>query len=260
MGKRTSYAPGTFAWVDLRTTDPADAKRFYAELLGWSFTEKDMGRGRIYTVASLEGEPVAGLKPLAEGIQIRGTSPFWLSYVAVGAADAAATRTRELGGTVLAEPFDRDVQRLTVIADPTGGTLCLWQSPEAAGACRVNEPGCLSWNELSTNDLATAIRFYAGLLDWRIEPGDTSADTPYWTIRHDPAADGGNGGMRESAGTPASWIPYFAVSSLDEFKDRASAAGGRLVAGPLDIPAGRIAVLRDPQGTEFGVFEGPDHR
>lgn len=36
MGKRVSHAPGTFAWVDLRTTDPADAKRFYAELFGWT--------------------------------------------------------------------------------------------------------------------------------------------------------------------------------------------------------------------------------
>jgi predicted enzyme related to lactoylglutathione lyase len=36
MGKRTSYAPGTFSWVDLATTDPDAAKSFYGELFGWS--------------------------------------------------------------------------------------------------------------------------------------------------------------------------------------------------------------------------------
>lgn len=257
MGKRTNYAPGTFAWVDLRTTDLADAKRFYAELFGWRYTDQDTGGGRIYTVASLDGDPVAGLKPLAEGIRILGASPFWLNYVAVADADAAAARTRELGGTVHAEPFDRGAQRLTVITDPTGGTLCLWRSPEGAGACRVNDPGCLSWNELSTNDGPTAIRFYSGLFGWRIEPGGAAAGKPTsWTIGHDEATQGRIGGMRDSAGTPSYWMPCFTGASLDESSARASSAGGRLLGEPFDVRDGRIAVLRDPQGAEFGIFEG----
>ncbi len=35
MGKRERYAPGTFCWVDLATTDAEGAKAFYGELFGW---------------------------------------------------------------------------------------------------------------------------------------------------------------------------------------------------------------------------------
>lgn len=255
MGKRTLYPPGTFAWVDLRTTDLVAAKRFYATLFGWSYTDADAD-GRPYTVASLEGDAVAGVKPLAEEQVARDVSPFWLNYVAVEDADAAAARTRELGGTVHAEPFDTGAGPRSVIADPTGATLCLWQSGEGIGACRVNDPGCLTWNELSTTDVPAAIRFYTGLFGWRIEPSDTGAAPPYWTIGHDGAAGGRNGGVRAASGTTARWLPYFTVAALDETLARVADAGGRLVAGPLDSRDGRTAILCDPQGAEFGVFAG----
>lgn len=234
VGKRTSYAPGTFAWADLRTTDLADARRFYAELFGWSYTDSDPDGS--YVSASVEGAAVAGLKSLGAA----GGSPFWLNYVAVDDADAAAARTRELGGTVHTEPFDRGAGWLTVISDPTGGWLCLWES-RGIGACRVNEPGCLTWHELRTNDVPAVIPFYMGMFGWR--------------IGHDGVVAGRNGGVRELDGA-VSWVPYFAVDSLDEALARASDEGGRILAGPLDIPDGRSAIVRDPQGAEFGLVEG----
>mgnify|MGYP006171522703 CR=1 FL=1 len=39
MGKRTSYAPGTFSWVDLGTTDAAAAKAFYSGMFGWEMED-----------------------------------------------------------------------------------------------------------------------------------------------------------------------------------------------------------------------------
>lgn len=171
---------------------------------------------------------------MAEGQRAGGDSPFWLTYVAVADADAAAARTDELGGTVLAEPFDVGAERMSVIADPTGAKLCLRQSPEGIGACRVDDPGSLTWTELSTSDIAAAIRFYSGLFGWRIEP-------------------------REAPG-PARWMPYFAVASLDEALARTADSGGRLLAGPRDLRDGTSAILRDPQQADFGVLEHPRGR
>lgn len=37
MGARTEYAPGTFCWTDLGTTDVDGAKAFYTGLFGWTF-------------------------------------------------------------------------------------------------------------------------------------------------------------------------------------------------------------------------------
>lgn len=40
MPEKTSYAHGTPSWVDLGTTDLADAKRFYGALFGWEFDDR----------------------------------------------------------------------------------------------------------------------------------------------------------------------------------------------------------------------------
>ena len=260
MSRPTSYAPGTFAWVDLRTTDPAGAKRFYADLFGWEYTDQgDPPGGRPYGVAALEGDPVSGLRPLAEAQRARGVSPFWYTYVNVESAEAATERTRELGGAVHAEPFDTGGGPLAaIIADPTGARLVLWESRDGVGACRVDEPGCMTWNELNTNAAAPAIEFYSALFGWRIEPIDTGQGPPYWTIGHDAAAHGNDGGVRELAPEQeraSHWMPYFTVVSVHDARTRAVAAGGAALAGPLDLPAGRTAIVRDPQGAALGVFE-----
>jgi uncharacterized protein len=261
MGKRSSYAPGTFSWVDLATTDPDDAKRFYAGLFGWGYEDQDAGEGRTYIEASIDGDPVAGLYSQPEEQRVQGVPPFWFNYVTVESADAASDRVGELGGSVHAEPFDVvEAGRMAVAADPTGAMLGLWEPRGSIGARRVNDPGCLTWNDLSTNDPATAIGFYSALFGWRIEPIDTDGGPSYWAITHDGAAEGRNGGMREltpeQEGVPPHWMPYFTVESADEAIERASGAGGGSLAGPIDIPTGRIAVLLDPQNAVFAIFEG----
>jgi uncharacterized protein len=261
MGKRSSYAPGTFSWVDLATTDPEDAKRFYARVFGWDYQDQDAGGGRTYVEASIEGDAVAGLYSQPEEQRIQGVPPFWSNYVTVESADATSDRVGELGGSVHAEPFDVvEAGRMAVVADPTGAMLGLWEPRGSIGARRVNDPGCLTWNDLATNDPERAIDFYSGLFGWRIEPIDTGGGPAYWAITHDGGAEGRNGGVRElgpeQEGVPPHWMPYFTVTSVDQAIDRASAAEGAVLAGPLDIATGRFAVLRDPQGAVFAIFEG----
>ena len=55
MGTRTGYAPGTFCWVDLSTSDPEAAKAFYAELFGWAVPE-----GMVEAVVDTETGLLAG--------------------------------------------------------------------------------------------------------------------------------------------------------------------------------------------------------
>ena len=52
------------------------------------------------------------------------------------------------------------------------------------------------------------------------------------------------------------WLAYFTVSSCGGALTRVRELGGEVLAGPLDIGAGRIAVVRDPQGAVFALFEG----
>ncbi len=150
---------------------------------------------------------------------------------------------------------------MAVIGDPTGAMFGVWEPRESIGATLVNDPGCLTYNELSTTDVAAATRFYEQLFGWKIEPIDTGGAPPYWIIGHDGAAGGLNGGMRElapeqlEAGTPSHWMPYFTVGSADDAIATATGAGAHLAFGPIDIPNdARIALLTDPQGAFFVIF------
>ena len=51
MGERTSYAPGTFCWVGLATSDPAAAERFYMGLFGWDAEELPAGPVGTFTTS-----------------------------------------------------------------------------------------------------------------------------------------------------------------------------------------------------------------
>ena len=84
MGKRTSYEPGTFCWIELSTTDPDDAKRFYGELFGWEPEDNEMpGDGGTYTMARIESDVVAGITAQPEQQRSAGIPPNWFSYAAV---------------------------------------------------------------------------------------------------------------------------------------------------------------------------------
>jgi uncharacterized protein len=266
MGKRTSYEPGTFSYVELHTTDTEGAKSFYGDLFSWQGEDvpiPEEAGGGTYTLLKLGGETVAALTPQAPPQRDAGVPPNWLSYVTVASADDAGTRAGELGGAVHAGPFDvMDFGRMAVIGDPTGAMFAVWQAGSSIGATQVNDPGCLTMNELSTNDVERAEGFYSGLFGWTFDQLDTGEAPPYWAIHHGGAARGLNGGMRElapqqtEAGIPPHWMPYFTVESTDETVSAATRAGGGVLAPAFDIPAGRIAVLHDPQGAAFGVFEG----
>jgi uncharacterized protein len=259
MGKRTKYEPGTFCWVELATTDADAAKSFYTELLGCEAEDRPVGEGMTYKTLHRDGDNLGGLMEQQAAQREAGVPPNWASYVSVEDVDAAAARAAELGGTVHAQPFDvMELGRMAVIQDPTGAIFGTWQPKENIGAQRVNEPGCWCWNELQTRDAEAAKAFYSELFGWSFEPIDTRGgpemsqvnNATGWRIANLTTMG------EQRGGAPANWLVYFAVDSCDDAVSRTREHGGGTLFGPLDIPVGRFAILRDPQGAAFGVLSG----
>jgi predicted enzyme related to lactoylglutathione lyase len=250
MGEREGYAPGIFCWADLGTTDADDAKAFYTTVFGWEAEDAPAGEAGVYTTFRLDGRDVAALYEMGEE-ERSSLQPHWSSYVAVEDVDALAPRVLELGGEVLAHPFDvLQAGRMTALRDPTGATVHLWQPREQAGAGRVNDAGCMVWNELATPDPARARDFYSELLGWTLEPEESG----YGVIKNRGAL---NGGIRPpQEGEPTHWLVYYTVPACDEAIEKIRDAGGSVIAGPMETPVGRVAAVRDPQGAPFAVFEG----
>ena len=79
----------------------------------------------------------------------------------------------------------------------------------------------------------------------------------YVTIKNAGFENGGIMPMTEQHGdAPPHWLAYFTVPSCEDAVARVQKLGGAVLAGPLDVPAGRIAVVLDPQGAAFALFEG----
>ncbi len=120
---------GTICWNELMTRDAAAAKKFYGELLGWTFKE-DSSSGMAYTMFTPPGaeRPIGGLMQMA-GPQFQGVPPHWLSYILVDNVDQRAQRCTKLGGQIKLPPTDiPKIGRFCVIQDPTGAVIALFQS------------------------------------------------------------------------------------------------------------------------------------
>lgn len=249
MAERTFYTPGTFCWTDLSTRDAAGAKAFYSGLFGWDAVDIPV-EGGTYTMLRIDGRDVCAL---AERGADQGP-PAWLSYVSVTDADEVAAQAASAGATVVVAPFDvMDAGRMAVLRDPTGAIFAVWQAGSHIGASLVNDAGCLCLNQLNTTDPDAARRFYAEVFRWRTQPVGTD-EQAYWGIFN---GDNLNGGMMPApAGIPSHWLVYFTVAGADAAAARIAELGGAVVAAPMPIASGRIAVATDPQGALFALFEG----
>lgn len=257
MAEFTEYAPGTFCWMELGTTDAAGAKDFYSNLFGWDINDIPMGPDMVYTMVQIDGKDVAGLYELNEEQRQQGTPPHWMLYVAVSSADEIVAKAGSLGATVLVEPTDvAESGRMTMIQDPIGGMLGLWQAGEHIGAQLANEPGTLVWSELATREVDKARDFYTQLFDWDAQTADMG-DTTYTTFMN---GDRPAGGLFEMAGDdwegiPPHWMVYFAVDDCEASADQAADLGGKVEVPPTDAAGvGRFAVISDPQGAVFSII------
>jgi len=251
MGKRTSHAPGTFSWADLGTTDADAAKAFYTALFGWRAEDMPVPGSGPYTMLRVGADAVAALYGVQEG-----RPAAWLAYVTVADADATAARAKELGATLISEPFDvMTAGRMAVIQDPQGAVLAIWQPGESIGAQLVNDPGSMTWNDLATPDMDASANFYSALFGWRIDP-IPEAGGQYSSIRNGDRTNGGLRPLQPGEPTPW-WSVYFTVADLDAALTHADELGATTILPPREVtPGNRFATLRDPQGASFNLFAG----
>ena len=113
-----------FVHIELNTTDPKNAKEFYGELLNWDMQDMDMGPSGTYTAIKV-GEGTGG------GIlkhPMPGAPSLWIPYILVDDLDATTKKARELGAHIIKENETvPNMGRFSIVTDPTGGTVGLWE-------------------------------------------------------------------------------------------------------------------------------------
>jgi uncharacterized protein len=258
MPHAAEHAPGSFCWIELATTDQAEAKRFYGDLFGWSAHDSPMGADAIYTMFQQEGRDVAACYRLRSEMASAGVPPHWNLYVAVASADDAAERAGELGARVVTAPFDvLDAGRMAVIEDPTGAVISVWEAGTHGGFGIEGAEGTLFAADLSTSDQERASQFYSELFGWRVGKEDEDPEHNYYHLFNGESYIGGI--LPPSVGGPGApphWLIYLGVADCDAATIRAQAGGAQIYMPPTAVEdVGRMAVLADPQGASFALFQ-----
>jgi len=254
MGERTRYEQGTFCWAGLATSDPAAAAVFYTSLFGWEAEVLPAGEAGMYTILRRSGHDVAICYRQTAQARAAGAPPHWTSYISVEDADATAARAGELGGAaVFRKPFDVPGARVAAVADPAGAVVSLWQPRSRIGATLVNDVGALCWNELVTADPGRAKSFFGELLGWQYQASDRGFATIVNAGRRNGSTRAQTG---QEQGIPPHWLPYFTVGNATDATRHAGQARGRTLVPPTGTRTRRLAVIADPHGAAFAVYEG----
>jgi uncharacterized protein len=112
-----------FVHVELQTNDPTSARKFYTSLFGWSLRDVPLANG-TYTMIDVGTGTGGGMMRNP----VPGAPSHWLAYVGVDDIDASTRKAKELGATVLMDVTEVGTfGTMSVITDPTGATLAMWQ-------------------------------------------------------------------------------------------------------------------------------------
>lgn len=105
-------------WNELMTRDIETARDFYGRLFGWEFADYTASDSAYYVVSHCD-EETCGLMQMDE--RWGDMPPLWTVYFAVQGVDLMTDYVRQLGGFVLARPFDIPEGRLALVTDDQGG-------------------------------------------------------------------------------------------------------------------------------------------
>ncbi len=251
-GTKPSYR-GRFVWFDLNTTDEKAAQAFYTSVAGWGVDQWDMG-GAIYYMWMVGDDNIGGMREFPPAALEQGAHPHWLGYIATEDVAATVKQAESLGATVMMKPTPiPTVGTFAVLRDPQGAVFAAY-TPEgdAPGHEGMPTPGDISWYELATKDINAALDFYGALFGWTLSSDmDMGANGIYRIFARNGQMMGGMYNVSDAMPMPPSWTFYIFVDDIHAAAARVTAAGGKIMQPPMEIPGGMIFIATDPQGAVF---------
>jgi predicted enzyme related to lactoylglutathione lyase len=242
-------------------TDVEAAKKFYGDVLGWTFGEASSEYGN-YTQAYSEGMAVAAVVPPMPGSDAPSQ---WCLYLASQNAALTAEKIKAAGGELMMEPMQVGAFGTMAIAkEPSGAVFGVWQPGEHKGFEKLGDAGAYAWAEFFSREPAETDGFLSKVFPYeslQMEAGDdpdmAGMDFKVFSVEgpKDPVLGRMKMGQEFPPEIPSYVQVYFAVPNCDEAVEKAKARGGVLHFGPMDSPFGRFAGLTDPQGAAFAVID-----
>jgi predicted enzyme related to lactoylglutathione lyase len=125
IGAERVNDPGCFGWNELGTRDLARARRFWSDVMGWTYQEENLG-GSPYLVIK-NGERSNGGMHDISGKVPDAIPAHWNVYFTVESIEKALAAQRRNAGNVIVPPTSIGVGTICVVSDPQGATFTLYQ-------------------------------------------------------------------------------------------------------------------------------------
>ena len=121
---------------------------------------------------------------------------------------------------------------------------------------REMKVGTIGWQDLTVPNAADVRDFYQAVVGWGVRGEDMGGYEDYHMIS--PATGQSAAGICHARGVnadvPPAWLVYIVVESVEKSCATCVERGGKVVAGPRNMGAGRFAVIRDPAGAMCALF------
>lgn len=241
---------GAPIWIDLATSDVARARDFYAAVFGWTFQVEQCG---AYHYALQDGRAVAGL--MANDPQWNAPDG-WTTYLHTADIAATVAAAGAAGAQTCVAPMEVEGKGwLSMLTDPAGAPVGLWQPTGHHGFEAVGEAGTPVYHQLTVRDYATALDFYRAVFGWQVETVSDSDEFRYSTALFDGQALLGvmDGSGMLPDGIPSSWAFFLGAENVDNTVALIVDNGGTVVRPAEDTPYGRLAAVADPTGATFNL-------
>ena len=258
MARTTIATISKPVWVDLATRDSTGARKFYEQLFGWRADVNPDPQYGGYATATHGGKNVAGIGPT----QAPDQPSAWSFYVGTDDVEDLSREVEKAGGKVIQKPFDvGDQGRMAVFQDPAGAFISAWQSTRMHGF-EVQRTNAYGWAELNARNVESALPFYQQAFGWTTKRSPVLDGADYFEFLADGDSVAGATELnpKAPAGTPSQWLVYFGVDDVGGMFQRALRLGAREMVAPQSYSGGTFAILTDPQGAQFGLFQSDRNR
>ena len=121
-------------------------------------------------------------------------------------------------------------------------------------------PGTPSWIDIGATDVDALKTFYTSLFGWTAEDAGPPELTGGYGMFRLNGLDVAGYSAQQDPGPPR-WSMYVTVEDADKTAAIATDAGGTVILEPMDVmDVGRMAVISDPQGAVFSIWQPRAHK
>jgi predicted enzyme related to lactoylglutathione lyase len=252
------HLPGKLVWVDLFTTNPDAASKFYCSLLGWTASSLDQ-KGKGYVVFSNDGRPVAGLAP--RSVKGGNHPSRWIGYYSVADMGNTLALVTKDGGVIHVQSHnfpDRGYQ--AIVGDKDSIPIGLLESSSGDAVDSEPRPGDWNWFELYVKDPRATADFYHDAIGMDVASETNSDRKSDYVLSSAKQARGGIASMPAGDDVKPSWLGIIRVANLDDTLAKVPALGGEVLVAPHSVEFGsRFAIILDPTGGTVGLVQYMDN-